>query len=148
MLNTLLFSLLAALAGVCATLQPVINAQLRAGLNSAVWANFANFVVGIGAIALTAALLRAPIPQASFAARVPWWGWTGGLLGATYVGLAIVLVPRIGAATYIALLIAGQMIASVLFDHFGVLGLAQRPLDLSRALGVALVIGGVILIRR
>ncbi|MBB4198379.1 hypothetical protein CCR94_22500 [Rhodoblastus sphagnicola] len=148
MLNSLLFSLLAALAGVSAALQQVINAQLRAGLNSAVWANFANFLVGIVAIALTAAVLRAPIPQAGFAARVPWWGWTGGLLGAIYVGLAIVLVPRIGAATFITLLIAGQMIAAVLFDHFGVLGLTQRPLDVSRALGIALVLGGVILIRR
>lgn len=148
MLNTLLFSLLAALAGVSASLQQVINAQMRAGLNSAVWANFVNFLVGIVAIALTAALLRAPVPPAGFAARVPWWGWTGGLLGAAYVGLAILLVPRLGAATFITLLIAGQMIASVAFDHFGVLGLAQRPLDLSRALGVALVIGGVMLIRR
>ncbi len=148
MLNSLFFSILAALAGVCAALQPVINSQLRSGLNSAVWANFVNFFVGIGAIMLTGAILRAPIPQASFAARVPWWGWTGGLLGAAYVGLAILLVPRLGAATFITLLIAGQMFASVLFDHFGVLGLAQRPLDLSRALGVAMVIGGVMLIRR
>jgi transporter family-2 protein len=107
-----------------------------------------NFAVGIAAIALTAALFREPIPQAGLAARVPWWGWTGGLMGAIYVGMAILLVPRIGAAAYIAFLVAGQMIASVLFDHFGLFGLAERPLDLSRALGVALVIGGVILIRR
>jgi transporter family-2 protein len=144
----LFLSLLAAFAGVCAVLQPVINSHLRGGLNSAVWANFVNFAVGIVAIALMGAILRAPIPQASLVARVPWWGWTGGLLGATYVGLAILLVPRLGAATFITLLIAGQMIASVLFDHFGILGLAQRPLDLSRVLAVAMVIGGVILIRK
>jgi transporter family-2 protein len=57
-------------------------------------------------------------------------------------------VPQLGAATFIALLIAGQMIASVTFDHFGWLGLAQRPIDLPRLAGVALLIGGVILIRR
>lgn len=146
--NSLLLSLVAAAAGVCVAVQPVINAHLRAGLGSAVWANFANFFIGLVAIALTAAFLRAPIAHVEVAAKIPWWGWTGGLLGAVYVGLAILLVPRLGAATFITLLVAGQMIASALLDHFGVLGLAQRPLDFSRALGVALVIGGVLLIRR
>ncbi len=148
MLNSLLFSLLAALAGVCAALQPVINSQLRTGLNSAIWANFVNFLVGVFVIVLTAVILRAPVPQAGFISRIPWWSWTGGLLGAIYVGLAILLVPRLGAAIFITLLVAGQMIASVLLDHFGALGLARRPLDFSRTLGIALVIGGVMLIRR
>lgn len=60
----------------------------------------------------------------------------------------ILLVPKIGAATFIALLVAGQMLASVAFDHFGLLGLTQRPVDLPRLIGVALLIGGVLLIRR
>ena len=60
----------------------------------------------------------------------------------------ILLVPKLGAATFIALLVAGQMLASVTLDHFGWIGLAQRPLDLPRAMGVLLLIGGVVLIRR
>ena len=44
--------------------------------------------------------------------------------------------------------ITGQMLASVAFDHFGWLGLAQRPVDVPRLIGVALLIGGVVLIRR
>lgn len=80
--------------------------------------------------------------------RIPWWAWSGGLFGAIFIGLAIFLVPRLGAATFIALLVTGQMLAAVTFDHFGWMGLAQRSLDLPRVIGVALLIGGVVLIRR
>jgi len=81
-------------------------------------------------------------------ARIPWWSWSGGLFGAVFIALAILLVPKLGAATFIALLVAGQMLASVTLDHFGWLGLAQREIDLPRVIGVLLLIGGVVLIRR
>ena len=82
------------------------------------------------------------------AAPIPWWAWSGGLFGAIFIGLGIFLVPQLGAAAFIALLVTGQMLASVAFDHFGWMGLAQRPVDLPRLAGVALLIGGVLLIRR
>jgi transporter family-2 protein len=91
---------------------------------------------------------RDPVPTAAMAARIPFWAWSGGLFGAIFIALGILLVPKIGAATFIALLVAGQMLASVAFDHFGLLGLTQRPVDLPRLIGVALLIGGVLLIRR
>jgi transporter family-2 protein len=87
--------------------------------------------------ALLALALRDPIPSASLAVRIPWWAWSGGLFGAILIGLAIFLVPQLGAATFIAILVAGQMLASVTFDHFGWMGLAQRPIDLPRLIGVA-----------
>ena len=43
---------------------------------------------------------------------------------------------------------SGQMIASVVLDHFGLLGFTEQPLSLPRALGVAFLIAGVFLIRR
>lgn len=79
---------------------------------------------------------------------MPWWAWSGGAFGAVFIGLGIVLVPVLGTGTFMALLVAGQMLASVAVDHFGWLGLAQRPIDGPRLVGVALLIGGVILIRR
>ncbi|WP_374546623.1 DMT family transporter [Rhodoblastus sp.] len=146
--DSLLPLILAGLAGACLVVQQAINAKLRFGLDSTIWASFASFLVGITAIVLTALILRTPVPAASLVARLPWWTWTGGLLGATFIGLSIILVPQLGAATFIGLVIAGQLLTSVTMDHFGWLGLAQRPIDLTRALGVALLIGGVILIRR
>lgn len=140
--------LLAVAAGVSVVIQQVLNANLKFALNSAAWSGFASYLLGTICMALLAAALRDPVPSAGLMLRIPWWAWSGGLFGAIFIALSIYLVPQIGAATFIALLITGQMLASIAFDHFGVLGLAERPVDLSRVIGVALLIAGVVLIRR
>lgn len=139
---------LAFAAGISIVIQQALNANLRAALDSAVWSGFASYFVGLLCMVLLAVLLRDPVPSAAIASRIPWWAWSGGLFGAIFIGLAIYLVPVLGAATFISVLIAGQMIASIAFDHFGWLGLAQRSVDLPRLLGAALLIAGVVLIRR
>ncbi|MBL6456252.1 DMT family transporter [Belnapia sp. T6] len=140
--------LLAIGAGVSIVVQQVLNSNLRTALSSAAWSGFVSYLVGVVCMALLALALRDPIPSVGVAARIPWWAWSGGLFGAIFIGLSILLVPQLGAATFIALLVTGQMLASVAFDHFGWLGLAQRPIDVTRLIGVALLIGGVVLIRR
>ena len=141
-------ALLAILAGAGLVLQQILNANLRAELGSTSWAGFSSYFVGLACMAMLAAALRDPLPATSLAGRVPWWTWSGGLFGALFIGLAILLVPKLGAATFFALLITGQMLASVLFDQFGLLGLAQRSIDLPRLVEIALLVGGVVLIRR
>jgi transporter family-2 protein len=148
MLNLLLPAGLAVLAGISLVAQQLLNTSLRAALNSAVWAGFVSYLVGLACMAVLAAALRDPVPSAGVAARLPWWAWTGGAFGALYIGLAILLVPQLGAATFLALLVAGQMLASLAADHLGLLGLTQRPVDLPRLVGAALLVGGVVLIRR
>ena len=135
-------------AGASNVVQQALNTNLRTALSSAALSGVVSYVVGLACMTLLALALRDPLPSASAAARIPWWAWSGGLFGAIFVGLSIVLVPQLGAATFIALLVAGQMLASVTFDHFGWMGLTQRPLDLPRLIGVALLVGGVVLIRR
>ncbi|SFK64474.1 DMT family transporter [Methylorubrum salsuginis] len=139
---------LAMLAGISVVTQQIVNANLRSALGSAAWSGFASYFVGLACMAALAVALRDPPPASALLLRTPWWAWTGGLFGAVFIGLAIVLVPQLGAAAFIVLVVAGQMLASVAFDHFGWLGLEQRPLDVSRLLGIFLLIGGVILIRR
>ena len=148
MLKLALPMLLTVAAGVSVVVQQVLNANMRMALNSAAWSGFASYVVGVVCMGILALALRDPIPSAGLVARIPWWAWSGGVFGTIFIGLAIVLVPQLGAATFIALLVTGQMIGSLAFDHFGLLGLAQRPVDLPRLVGVALLIGGVVLIRR
>ena len=148
MLNLLLLSIFAVAPGVSIVVQQALNANLRVALNSAAWSGFMSYAVGILCMVALAVALRDPLPSVTVAGRIPWWAWSGGLFGAIFIGLAIFLVPQLGAATFIALLVTGQMLASVTFDHFGWLGLSQRPVDLPRLLGVALLIGGVVLIRR
>jgi len=148
-MSNVIFSILLAVgAGVSIVIQQTLNANLRTELNSAAWSGFVSYAAGLACMAVLVIAFRDPLPPLGTMARIPWWAWTGGVFGAIFIGLGIVLVPKLGAATFIALLIAGQMLASVLFDHFGWLGLAQRPIDLSRTIGVLLLIAGVILIRR
>jgi bacterial/archaeal transporter family-2 protein len=139
---------LALFAGGSVVIQQVLNANLRSELNSAVWSGFTSYVVGVVCMVSLAIMLREPIPAATVVARIPWWAWSGGLFGAIFIGLSILVAHQLGAAALIALLVTGQMIAAITIDHFGWLGLAQRPIDLPRLIGAALVIAGVVLIRR
>jgi bacterial/archaeal transporter family-2 protein len=147
-LNIMFYSILAVLAGVSVVIQQALNANLRGALSSAAWSGFASYAIGLGCMALLALALRDPVPSAAIAGRIPWWEFSGGLFGAIFIALAIFLIPQLGAATFVVLLVTGQMFASVTFDHFGWLGLAQRPIDLPRLIGIALLIGGCVLIQR
>jgi transporter family-2 protein len=136
----------AALAGVAFVVQQAVNAGLRGELGSGLWAGFVNFTVGGLAVGLLALTLREPLPSLDAAARAPWYAWTGGLLGAVYVVGAIFLIPRIGAAAVVALLIVGQMLMSLALDHFGLLGVPVHEANLPRLGGALLLLSGVALI--
>ena len=148
MFNLALPSALALVAGVSVVIQQVLNANLRSELNSAVWSGFMSYLLGVLCMVGLAVMLREPIPSAGVVARIPWWAWSGGLFGAIFIALSILVAHQLGAATLIALLVTGQMTASITIDHFGWLGLTQKPVDLARLIGVGLLIGGVVLIRR
>jgi len=76
------------------------------------------------------------------ASRLSWYAWSGGLFRAVSISC-----PQLGAATFFALLIAGQMLGSIVFDHFGILGMPVHEISAMRLLGAALLVGGVVLIR-
>jgi bacterial/archaeal transporter family-2 protein len=135
-------------AGVSVFVQQALNANLRRELNSAAWSGFVSYLLGVVFMVCLAIVLRDPIPSGSTMGRVPGWAWSGGIFGAIFIALSIITIPKVGGAAYIALLVTGQLVAALAFDHFGWLGIPQRPIDLPRLLGVALLVGGVILIRR
>lgn len=134
-------------AGVGLVLQQVLNADLRASLGSGAWAGFVSYVGGTLCMIVLILVMRDGVPSAGAIARTNWFSWTGGLFGAIFIALGIFLLQRIGAATFIALLVAGQMLGSILFDHYGLLGLPQHPADATRIVGAVLLMAGVVLIR-
>lgn len=136
----------AALAGIAFVVQQAVNANLKGALGSGLWAGFVNFTVGGMAIGLLALALREPFPSLDAAARAPWYAWIGGLLGALYIVGAILLIPRLGAAAVIALLVVGQMLMSLALDHFGGLGVPIHALSAPRIGGALLLVIGVMLI--
>jgi bacterial/archaeal transporter family-2 protein len=139
--------LLAVLAGASVALQQVLNANLRAHLGSPWWAGSTSYLVGLTAMLAIALLAPGPRFGESVIGNVPWISWTGGLFGAIFIGIAILMVPRLGAATTLALIVVGQMAGSLAFDHFGLLGIAQQPASVTRMAGAAFLILGVVLVR-
>jgi transporter family-2 protein len=144
----ILLLLLALAAGVLLPVQAGVNAQLRSVVGSPLTAALVSFLVGTAGLGTAAVILRAPTALRAAWAVSPWWLWVGGLIGALYVVATIVLAPRLGAATLVAAVVAGQMIASLLLDQYGLLGFPTHPMNGLRVLGAALVIVGVILVQR
>lgn len=141
------FLLLAIATGVVLPVQAGVNAQLRIGLGHPVLAAAVSFFVGTVALAAYVVVARVGLPAGAMG-RTLWWHWTGGVLGAFFVATAIILTPRLGAATLVATIVAGQMVASLILDHYGLVGYARHPMDLARLAGALLVIAGVFLIQR
>jgi transporter family-2 protein len=144
----LLLALFALAAGVGLPVQAGVNTALARHLGRPEWAAVTNFAVGLVGLCLWTLVSSARLPSPSQLAAVPGWAWVGGLLGAFYVTAVILLTPRLGLATTLGLLVAGQLAAALVFDRLGAFGVDARPITPARALGVALLIAAVALIRR
>jgi bacterial/archaeal transporter family-2 protein len=142
-----LYLLLAFAGGAALPFQAGINAQLADWLGSPVRAAFVSFLVGTIVLVVAAALVFRPLPSGGRLSDAPWWVWVGGALGAFYVAASIVTAPRLGAATLIALVVAGQALASLIVDHYGWVGFEAQQITAGRIAGMVLVGAGVALVR-
>ncbi len=138
----------ALLIGGLIPLQGSLNAQLGKVMNHPLQAAFISFVGGTLSLLILLLVLRPEIPGVKVLQGQPWYLFTGGFLGACFVTMVLVLAPHIGIANTLAAAIAGQLIMSVAFDHFGWLGLAVQPAGLSRILGCIGLVVSLILIQR
>lgn len=139
--------LLVVAAGVSVALQQILNANLRTELGSPWWAGFISYLVGMTVMLVVAMLAPGPKPSLSVINGSSWVSWTGGFFGAIFIGIAILMVPRLGAATVVALIVVGQMVGSIVFDHFGLFGMPQHDASPIRLAAAALLIIGVVLIQ-
>jgi transporter family-2 protein len=147
-MTMLVMVLLGLAAGAAIVIQQVLNSGLRNTIDSALWAGVVSYVGGTLSMLLFVALARAPFPSLQAWGRVNAWEWIGGLFGAIYIVVGVVLVPRIGTAAFFALFVLGLMIFSLALDHFGAFGLPRQALTLSKLGGAALIVAGVALIHR
>jgi transporter family-2 protein len=145
-----LYILFMVVAGAAVAAQIAINAQLGAITGSALWASNISFAVSMvaGLVALGVAIVLGGMPSPAPALwSAPGWIWLGGLGGATYVLLAILLTHRLGAALLSAAGILGQLGTSLLIDHYGWFGVPVQRLTAVRLVGIVLLTIGVALIR-
>jgi transporter family-2 protein len=140
-----LFIAAALLAGGLLALQAGANAQLAEAVGSPFGATTIQLSVGTFLLVLAAALTGGLVALASLP-RVPWWHVLGGTASVFYVISTILLFPRLGAVVSVGLFIAGQMLASLALDGFGLLGVPMAGLTTSAFLGTLAVLSGAALI--
>jgi transporter family-2 protein len=139
---------LALLLGAGLSVQAGINTSLRVSLGHPLHAVIVSFVFGLGFIAIVALVTGARLPTVAAVARAPIWTYLGGVIGGLYVLGVIILAPRLGAATLMALIVTGQLVAALVIDQLGWVGFERRPLGIVRLVGVVLLILGAVLVRR
>ncbi len=145
---SLFWALFGIAAGAGIAVQGPINARLAALLGAPTVAALASFVSGTAIIG-TIAVVTLALTSESVAWRAPpmWLYLVGGCFGAAYVTAAIFITPRIGAGAMSALAIGGQLIAGLILDRLGFLGIPEHGFTPGRLAGAALLILGTLLVR-
>ena len=133
-------------AGICVCLQGMINGhwQGRVGVHYTVVIN--GIIVTILALLFFLIGNRASLQEISSEIRP--WIILNGLCGFTILVIAALTFPRIGAASVIVLMLSGQLLASILVDHFGILNIPRHPVSLLRIAGIMFIFLGVALTTR
>jgi len=142
------YNLLGILAGFLITFQPGLNSILSQKLGSPILAAFISFLIGTLILFFVLMSLKIHPPALQTIQSVPWWAWTGGMLGAFLVTISILLAPRVGALSLMVLFLTGQTLASVLCDHFGLAGFPVHPINVLRIIGLILLFSGLYLINK
>ena len=143
-----LYILLALAIGLLLPIQVGINTELAQRISSPVIASFFSFAVGTVGLIICLLASRTPWPDFNTIITIPKWCWLGGFIGAFAVFGGIVSGPKIGLLSLVALVLSGQLAASLILDHYGWLGFPIRELSLGRISGSALLLIAVILIHK
>ena len=132
--------------GTLGPIQTGVNSTLSNYLSHPSQAAFISFLGGVIIFSIILIFLRPSIPDLVNLKKAPFWSFTGGLMGACIVFGAIMIAPKIGAATYVSTFITGTIIMSLILDHFGLMAFETKPVDLWRLFGVSLVLSGMIIV--
>jgi transporter family-2 protein len=143
-----LFFAVALLVGALITVQIGSNARLKEALGEALPAVIVSSSLGVILLVAVTLGARTPWPSLSSLADAPWWGWLGGALGAVYAVAPALLARKLGAAPLTALVVTGQLVCSVVLDHFGWVGFAEHAAGMGRIVGCLLMVAGFVLIAR
>lgn len=138
--------LIALLAGAGMALQVGFNSTLKERVGHpfhAALISFASGTVLLGVLSWSARGHWAPVSRA---AAGPWWMWLGGCTGVVYVASSAALANRVGGAAWLGMIIAGQLIASLVLDHYGLLGFSAHPINPLRIAGAGLLLLGAYLL--
>ena len=138
------YYLLAVCAGLGITLQTTLNGQLAKGVGGdSVAAALFSFAAGAVCLGVFSLMRGGIVASLAAIPAQPWWSLMGGLLGAGALLSYVVLAPKIGLSALLGLAIAGQIISSLVIDHFGLMGALERPVSLVKLGGAIVMLAGL-----
>lgn len=138
------YYLLAIAAGLGITLQTTLNGQLAKGVGGdSVAAALFSFTAGAVCLGVFSLMRGGIVASLAAIPAQPWWSLLGGLLGAGALLSYVVLAPKIGLSALLGLAIAGQIVSSLVIDHFGLMGASERPVSLVKLAGSMVMLAGL-----
>ncbi|OHV82866.1 DMT family transporter [Rhizobium sp. LCM 4573] len=146
-MQLLTFLVAALISGALVPFQAGANAALGRALGHPLWATMVSLAVSAICVIPVMIALRVSAPTIANLAVQPKWIWIGGVAGVIYITAAVLLAPKLGAAGFMTAVIAGQILASMAIDYFGVVGFAARPISGPRLIGALLVVAGVLVMQ-
>ncbi len=146
-MDKILWIVLVLAAGAVLPIQAGMNNKLAKFGESPMHASLISFLVGVGAL-LIYIMFTSQSLNIKGLKEVPPYAWLSGMLGAFYVTIIIFAFPKIGPALTFGLVVAGQLAISLIMEHFKIMDAHHQPINITRLLGVVLIIGGVLLIKK
>lgn len=143
--ETLLIAL-SAVTGAIVTLQAPLNAELGRSVGD-VTASVVSFGIGFLVLVVLAGA-TGQLSEIGEIREVSWYYLLGGVIGAAFVLVTLIAVPKAGAGPVIAAAVCGQLIMAAIVDWKGWFGVPQHDLTPTRLAGIALLLVGVVLVSR
>ena len=131
--------------GIALTFQTAINTQLRDYVQTPLQAALFSFLIGTILLSFLVFAENSSKPNFSNFIAMPWYLWLGGCLGVYAISISLFTAPKLGLLTLSGLIVFGQIITSMIFDHFGLLGIDKTPINWQRFFGGIVIFIGVLL---
>ena len=139
------YLIIALSAGVALATQSAINTQLAKAMSGeAVIATFISFAVGTIVLFFIAWVKTDLWGNLSTVPSQPWWKLIGGVLGAVVVFTTVLLAPKLGITAMLFFIIVGQLITATTIDHFGLIGMPIREVNITKLIGLIIVAFGLV----
>lgn len=146
-MEKIIWIILAIIAGAGLPIQAGLNSKLAKTGGSPLHAAMISFTVGVVALVIFILCTSQNVSWKSLK-DAPIYSWLGGLLGAFYVSIIIYSFPRIGPGLAFSLIVAGQLLVSLLMEHFQVLVAQAQPISFVKIAGMFLIVGGVVMMKK
>ena len=139
------YLIIALAAGVALATQSAINTQLAKAMSGeAVIATFISFAVGTIVLFFIAWVKTDLWGNLSAIPSQPWWKLIGGVLGAIVVFTTVLLARKLGITAMLFFIIVGQLITAATIDHFGLIGMPIREVNITKFIGLIIVAFGLV----